>query len=135
MGRPAIYSDELAHQICQLVALGSNLDRICAAEGTPDKATVYKWLRESVSFFNDYARARELRADSRSDRIDGYIQSLVAGELDAQAVRVIIDAEKWQAAHEQPKRYGDATLLKHADPEGNALNINVQVTRIEGKKE
>ena len=44
---------------------------------------------------------------SRSDRIDDYIDQVKTGKLDANAGRVVIDAEKWQASKEQPQRYGD----------------------------
>ncbi len=83
------------------------MDRIAGEDGLPGKTTLYKWLRTNAAFADEYARAREIRADARSDRIDGYILSMIAGEIDANVARVAIDAEKWQAAHEMPKRYSD----------------------------
>jgi hypothetical protein len=55
----------------------------------------------------NYARAREHRADARADRIDEICDELHRGKLDPNAARVLIDAEKWQAGKEMPKRYGD----------------------------
>ena len=101
----------------------------------PCRVAIYSWFRKYPEFANDYARARELRADSRSDRIDGHVELVVAGKLDANAARVIIDAEKWQAAHEQPRRYGDATMLKHADADGNKLPTFEVSTVARKKKE
>jgi hypothetical protein len=46
--------------------------------------------------------------------------------------RLRVDTRKWIAAKLKPKRYGDATLLKHGDPDGNALKV--EVVRIPGKE-
>ena len=73
----------------------------------PAQSDVYKWLIETPKFSEMYARARETRADSRADRIDEIVGMVVSGELDPNAARVAIDAEKWLAGKEQPKRYGD----------------------------
>jgi hypothetical protein len=54
-----------------------------------------------------YARAREIRADARFERVDQVIEDMRAGVVDAQQARVEIDAIKWQAAKEAPSRYGD----------------------------
>src|SRR5690606_15500761 len=54
-----------------------------------------------------YARAREARADFRAERIDGYVKKIIDKTLPPDAARVAIDAEKWLASKEQPKRYGD----------------------------
>lgn len=133
MGRPSSYTPEIAEGICELVALGSNLERICKEDGQPDKASVYKWFRLHPEFFNDYTRAREMRAETRSDRIDGYCAMVLSGELGPNEARVIIDTEKWQAGKESPKKYGDATLLKHGDHEGNVLKV--QISQVTGTDE
>lgn len=62
---------------------------------------------DNPSFHQEYERARTRRADARADRIDAIRDRVVAGSLDPNAARVAIDAEKWQAGKEQPKRYGD----------------------------
>jgi len=77
----------------------------------PDRDTVYAWLGKYTEFSDNYARAREDRADWRSDRIDDYVRRMISGEIDANTCRVAIDAEKWQAGKEKPRRYGDKLEL------------------------
>ena len=113
-GRPTTHTDELADEICERVSLGSNLNRICDEAEMPAQSTVYKWLLEHTKFSEKYARARATRADTRSDRIDDYCRDVVSGTLEPNAAKVIIDAEKWQAGREAPRRYGDKLDLNHS---------------------
>jgi len=110
-GRPTIYSATLRDQICSAVACGSNLNRISQQAGMPTRETLYCWLRDKPDFADKYGRAREERADWRSDRIDDIVGKMIDGEIDANVARVAIDAEKWQAGKEKPKRYGDKLEL------------------------
>lgn len=125
MGRPSSFTQEIADRICSEISEGSNLNKLCELDGFPAQDTVYKWLLKHAEFAENYARARITRASVRADRIDDYCKRVISGELDANQARVIIDAEKWQAAHEAPKVYGDAMQLKHADADGGSLKITV----------
>jgi hypothetical protein len=106
-GRPTSYTEKLGAEICELVAMRVPLAHICKMPGMPNERTVYRWKRDTEQFCLNYARAREHRADARSDRIDEICEALRAGKLDPNAARVLIDAEKWQAGKEQPRRYGE----------------------------
>jgi len=97
--------------ICSRIAAGENLSVICKEEGMPSHSLFCAWTLEFSEVAEQYARAREDRADARSDRIDSYVQRMFAGEIDPQQCRVAIDAEKWQAGKEKPKRYGDKLEL------------------------
>lgn len=113
LGRPTDYTDDLADQICEKVALGSNLNRICAEKTGPARSAVYKWLSQHAYFSDKYARAREDRADWRSDKLDDICAKVEAGKLDPQAARVIVDTYKWQAGKEKPKVYADRVAHDH----------------------
>ncbi len=121
MGRPTAYTPELGQVICDLIADRVPLVDICAREDMPDKATFYRWRAKHEDFRDNYARAREDRADARQDHIDEIIKKLVAGEIKPDVARVIIDAEKWQMGKEKPKSYGDKVAL--TDPDGGALTV------------
>lgn len=114
------YSEEWAVDTCSSVAAGSNLTRLSKLPGGIPLSTMFYWLAEHPEFSERYARARELRADSRSDRIDDICEKVVSGELDPAAARVVIDAEKWQAGKERPARYGDriepSVTINHLPP-------------------
>lgn len=123
-GRPSKFTEALAQRICREVAGGSTLPKICAATGMPNSVTVWRWLGESEEFRNNYARARQDRADARADKIDGIVSDMLAGTVDPQAARVAIDAHKWLASKEQPKRYGDRLGIDNGD--GGPLEIVIR---------
>ncbi len=133
MARPSSFTIEIGEKICAAVSEGSNLTKLCTTEGFPSIQNVYNWFKTQPQFFEDYARARELRASIRASRIDDYCEMVKAGELDANAARVIIDAEKWQAAHEQPKVYGDRIQNQLTGADGETLKI--VVTGVEPTKD
>lgn len=60
VGRPSIYSDELAQAICERLAQGEPLARICDDEAMPDFSTVWRWDRDNAEFRKLSMRAREL---------------------------------------------------------------------------
>lgn len=122
MGRPSIYSIELAAAICARLASGEPLVRICRDDGMPNVTTVYQWLATKPDFANLYARAREDQADTLADEIvaiadevqvgekrvtkaDGGIETTTGDMVDRSRLR--IDARKWVAAKLKPKKYGE----------------------------
>lgn len=111
MGRPSSYSPDIAQSICDKIACGANLTKLCALENMPDVTTIYRWLREKPDFYQIYTLARENRAEIRNERIDDYKRSVLNGDIPPDVARVVIDAEKWQAAKENPRRYGDKVTL------------------------
>jgi hypothetical protein len=72
-------------------------------------------------FAVNYARAREARADARSDKIDRLIDQMLKGEIKSDVARVAIDALKWQAGREMPKRYGDKIVSEHVGRGGGPI--------------
>lgn len=128
-GRPTSYSPELATRICDLVAQRVPVVKICDMDGMPDKATLYRWKRQHTEFCDNYARAREHRADARQDRIDEIVQQMVDGKIDPQTARVAIDAEKWQMGKEQPKRYSDKLQIC-GDADGDPIKVLAKIERV-----
>lgn len=120
MSRPSIYSPEIAEAIFERLEQGEALINICRDQGMPGVRTALRWAAENESFGTEYARAREAQAE----HMDGMILDVAAkaGE-DPQAARVKIDAYKWRAAKLYPKKFGDATMLKHADAKGEKLEL------------
>lgn len=116
MARPSSYTPVLAERVCELVAEGKSLRAIEDVDGMPTMTTIMRWLGKETEEFDafraQYARAREIRADARFERIDCVLTDMRAGVVDAQQARVEIDAIKWQAGREKPKVYGDAMTLK-----------------------
>jgi hypothetical protein len=59
LGAPTKYTPELAAKICDQVAAGGMLTKICEQPGMPSRKTVYEWQRADPDFRAAYARARE----------------------------------------------------------------------------
>lgn len=128
-GRPTIYSEELALEICERVIM-SPLHQVCKADDMPAESTVYNWLAKYDSFMDKYTRARKLRSFRRYESIDEIIAEMKAGDIDHNKARVMIDAIKWQTGKENPKIFGDKLELSG----NNEAPLTVQVVRLGEEK-
>lgn len=118
-GRPSAYSDNLALTICERIANGESLRRICLDEDMPNKGMVFRWLDTNEVFRDQYARAREHQADALFDECldiadevvnDSYIDANGNDRTDNEAIqrsKLRIDTRKWIAGKLRPKVYGD----------------------------
>ncbi|HDS1537443.1 TPA: terminase small subunit protein [Stenotrophomonas maltophilia] len=129
MARPSKYSQQLADAICDLLVDGKSLRTICSTAKMPSRSTVIRWLAENEAFRNQYARARELQADTLAEEILDIADKAVLGErlkkdgkgkvLERQTgdmverSKLMIDARKWYAGKLQPKKYGERVALDH----------------------
>lgn len=120
-GRPPLYNKEIAQRICDLIASGENDYSIEQIDGMPRAETIRQWRLKYEDFSALYARAREARADFRADRIDSYVKKLTDDKMKPEVARVAIDAEKWLASKEQPKRYGDKIAHVGGDDTDNPI--------------
>lgn len=111
MGRPSIYSAELAASICERIALGESLRAICRDEGMPGQTTVFEWLSQDAAFAEQYARARDYQGDTMFDRVLDTADSVEGGGMAPDAARVVIDALKWGAGKLKPKKYGERQAI------------------------
>ena len=126
--------EEIIKEISSHVMKGLGLVKICAMDDFPSRATIYNWFSESPALLDIYTRAREGRADFRSEKIDDLCSKVEKGKLDPNAARVIIDAQKWQASKENRNLYGDQvglddrTLEKLSDG-----RVELRLTQLLGK--
>lgn len=125
LGRPSLFTDELALNICKRIANGAALKDICDEPGMPSRQNVYNWLNAHTTFFDMYARAREERADLIADEI----LAIADTEEDPNKARVRIDARKWWAAKVNPKKYGDRVQTENT----HSFNLGELMTSIDGK--
>ena len=142
LGRPSEYNEIIADAICDELAIGHSLLKICEADDFPSERTVYRWLEQNEDFRQKYARARELQADHYSaeiidladkDRItqkrvikaDGSEELTILDQTDR--TRLQIDARKWYASKLAPKKYGDKVQNEISGPDGGPLQANITV--------
>lgn len=111
-GRPTSFTQEVADLICDKIAEGESLRKICDSEEMPNKATVFRWLAANEEFSDQYARARESQADTLFDEVlaiaDQYDSATDKIDVDhINRARLRIDARKWMAGKLRPKKYGE----------------------------
>lgn len=116
-GRPTSYSPRLAALICERIAEGKSLRKICQTSKMPNRATVMRWLALHADFRDQYARAREAQADLLADEISE-IADAAKDDVNVQSARLRIDARKWLAGKLRPKVYGERVLAEHSGPGG-----------------
>jgi len=136
MGRPTIYSLELATELCGYLAMGESLRTACARKGMPSVKTVFLWLSESNEelwrddFLHQYTRAKQEAADAMAEEILDISNTPTKGKVtvtrtskdkDGNEVtvtevreddmlghrRLQIDTRKFLMAKMKPKIYGD----------------------------
>ena len=106
MSEPRIYTDEMGELICEGIASGLSVASACAEAGLSIR-TFWSNLAKNEKLMRNYTRARESKADVRAEGIDEIARKVMAGEIDPNAARVAMDAQKWLTARENPKRYGE----------------------------
>jgi hypothetical protein len=129
--RGGLYTDELAHEICERLAAGESLNAICKAAGMPSEVTVRNWAhRDHEGFSAKYtdARARgylrladeiiEISDDAANDVIVGEDgREIVQHEIVARA-RLRVDSRKWMLSKMLPKVFGDKVGVEHSGEVG-----------------
>jgi hypothetical protein len=113
MGRPTLYTEDLGSEIGIRLSMGKSLRRICEDEEMPTWRTVLRWAGDrSHPFCQQYARAREVQADTWADEIIEVADS-ASNHDTAVAARVRVDARKWVASKLKPRSYGDRLHQGH----------------------
>lgn len=123
MGRPEIYTQELADLICAELTEGKSLRSVCRQDGMPNKATVFRWLRTRTEFLAQYTRAKEEASDALIEEIldiaddsekDFVEHQHADGSTDLKPdyehinrSRLRVDTRKWIASKMKPKKYGE----------------------------
>jgi len=144
-GRPSSFTQELADTICERIADGESLRTICINEDMPNKATVFRWLAAKPEFSDQYARAREIQADTIFDEMIDIADDAsndwmerrngdgenIGWQMNGDHVRrsqLRIDARKWIAGKLRPKVYGDKIVQEQTGPNGGPIETRTTHT-------
>lgn len=141
IGRPSVYSEQIAEIICSRIAGGESLITICKDDDMPSERSVFRWLSDPArsAFRQDYERARETWADAMLERMlaiaDDGTNDTARDEEGREKVnhdhiarsKLRVDTLKWAMARMAPKRYGDKLDLtvddKRLDPDERDAKI------------
>lgn len=107
-GRPTDFTPELVFSICDLLAMGKSLQKICESADMPSQRTVYTWLLKYPDFLQIYRQAREWQAETWHDQtIDIAEESTDPNDkMCVQRNRLRVDARKWLCEVGNPRKYG-----------------------------
>lgn len=136
IGRPSIFTLELAAQICQRIAEGESLREVCRDESMPSTSTVMRWARDNEVFREQYAKAREDLLEHWAEEImeiadDGSNDWIQRNEKDNPGYasngehinrsRLRVDTRKWLLSKLAAKKYGDRVSAELSGPNGGPI--------------
>ena len=123
MARPIENTEEEINEKFDLIIRDIEINRMSLisslnCKDMPSSSTFYEWLNKYPEFAKRYARACEVRQESKFEEIleiadddsDTYYDEAGNKRVDPAAVqkkRLQIDARKWQLSKENPKKYGE----------------------------
>jgi hypothetical protein len=120
-GRPTIYNQAIADEICERLAHGETLRKMVLDDHMPASSAIYRWLDSNESFKEQYAQARVRQADYYAEMIID--ESF--GAHDASIGRLRMDALKWASSKIAPKKYGDKIELESNNNQNLTLSFNI----------
>lgn len=135
---------DIKEELCRRLIEGESLRAICRSEGMPRKSTICKWLNADDEFARLYAFARQMQGEAYGEEIIEIADTPVTGVkvtkkadgttdvIEGDMIehrRLQVDARKWVASKLYPKKYGDSTMLKHADADGQTIPAMTDVER------
>ena len=147
MGRPTSYTPELGPLICDGLASGKSLRRVCDDEAMPDKSTVVRWLlRVEDPAFDDfraqYASARAVQyelmvddvVDIADDSTNDYVlqatgEGAELAKFNPEAVaraRLRVDTRKWFLSKVLPK-FADRPAQQDVKPTEQIQTVRIEV--------
>ena len=134
VGRPSKFTKEVVDTICNRLANGESLVKICKDDDMPARETVHVWLDDNKNeeFSNRYARARQRQADFMANEI---LEIVDAKGEDPSDKRVRMDARKWLASKMAPKVYGDKIQNEHTGADGGPIDTKWTVEIVNAKTE
>lgn len=138
IGRPTMYSSELAAAICAELACGLSMRTVCKSDEMPAMSTVFKWLTLHKEFAEQYTRAKAESADALVEEMmdiadDGTNDWMEVHDKEGECVgykvngehvqrsRLRVETRKWVVAKLKPKVYGDKVAVDHGVDESNPL--------------
>jgi hypothetical protein len=122
------YTKAIALKFCQAVAEGNrSIRRICAEEGMPSKASVFRWLAEYPEFVQLYEKAKDEAIHTHVDEAVDIADNCAQDPDAIRKARLQIDARIETAQLLRPKKYGKQLQLTG---EGGGPIVHKAVTQL-----
>lgn len=143
IGRPSSFTQEIADTICERIATGESLRRICDDADMPSQPAVFRWIAANEEFRKQYALAREAQADAlfdesldiadngRNDWMERHGEDDAGWQANGEHIqrsKLRIETRRWMAGKLRPKVYGDKQTVEH----GVTGEVNELLKAIDG---
>ena len=99
--------------ILKSIAGGASLRKACNEAEVAHNSFI-DLVMDDKDIFDRYARARKAQAEWLFDSI-----GMIAGKIDTQAAKVVIESRKWRLAKLHPKEYGDKSQVDMISSDGS----------------
>jgi hypothetical protein len=129
MPRGAQWADDQIEEMLQRMGDGETLTSIASDARMPSVQTMMNWESEQDTELG--LAITRARAQGYTVRAEKAVAEAKACE-DPQAGRLAFDAERWFLGKMHPKKFGDSTTLKHADADGEKIQLDetAKITRL-----
>lgn len=118
------WADDQLEEMLDRMRKGETLTEIAADVRMPSIDTMNRWEDEQDTELGAaITRAREVGFTSRAEKA---LLEAKAAE-DAGLGRLSFDAERWFLGKMYPKKFGEASLLKHANADGSNIDMSDRV--------
>lgn len=126
VGRPTLYTPEIAQEIIDRLLSGESLVKIAEDDRMPGRVTIYRWFDEYPDFGTKCARAREGLADYLVDEIEKLARSATKDNIEV--VKLQISVAQWRAMKMAPRQYGEKRYQEVTGKDGGAIQTETRTT-------
>lgn len=138
VGRPSLYSQELANEITDLISDGKSEHEICKKPGMPSLKTLSNWKDQHPEFLQQSARAREESSWLYDDLGRKQVEKLrrdaeycLKNNLNfpkgyVEAKKVVIQEYARQAALRNDKYFGNRKKVAITGADGGAVKVEAK---------
>lgn len=143
IGRPSLYSEDLAAYICEKIASSAkSVKTLCDEdEIMPDQCTVNLWCWKYPEFFVRYQLAKQHQAHWMAEHCEE-IASEVAYITDQQGSskvdpgfiasrRLMVDTKKWHASKLAPTVFGDRKAVEALQGENESIKAELMALKLQ----
>lgn len=132
MGRPSKYTEEIASEICDRLAEGESLRRICMSDHMPVRSVVNDWTNGKSgvpdTFPARYAQARAKQAEYYFDQVLDLADDCARNDLDVNATKLQVDSRKWVLGRLDSKKYGEKSQILLGGTDGGPVKTETKIS-------
>lgn len=120
--------EALIAEILMGISTGESMRAMCELHGVA-LTTFFQWVSEPA-YVEQYARAREARADLYFEQLDDVSDAASTAEtaVEVAGLRLKADNMKWKLARMSPKKYGDKMQTEVTGANGGPLDFSLKVS-------